>query len=243
MFIGIHGVKEAGVSYWCQNMTWEKQALASSAEYNDVKSAFYGMKYDWPGTYLLTPKQAAVVYEAEINDFSFNCKHITIGVIQDITLEDAEAKLQQQIKEKPKMYISEPQILLRWNPKGLPEVFKDKMAGLDVIIRKSKNSSGSTVLQVDVTNNTQLKAVACITDGNVTFLKGPYVIQPGSGLQNLVFTNVKKIEFYSSFDQADKKSEQTIIDELKAWIKGEITNPPAEGKKDGFDAACMCVRG
>ncbi len=243
MFIGIHGIKESGASYWCQNMTWEKKALNSSAEYNELKTAFYGMKYDWPGTYLLTPKQAAVVYEVDMKDFSFNCQHKTIGVIQGITLEEAEAKLQQQVAEKPKMYAGKPEILLRWNPKSLPEVFKGKMGKLDVTIRKLKTSNGSPMLQVNVANNTQLKAVTCITDGNVTILGGPFLIQPGSGLQNLVFSNVEEIEFFTSFSQPGKQPEQSFIDELKAWIKGEITTPPKEGETESFDAACMCVRG
>lgn len=220
LFVGVQGIKEAGVDYWCQNQTYETTPIASAEEYNALKKEFLDRKPTWPATWLLTPEQAAVIYEMNKKMDGFNCTRKGIGIAKGATIEGAieeMKKITSQCKE------CDPQILFRWDPKGVQEKFTDKLGGVDLTAIKRVNSNGEKTLYVTLTNtNASQAAMVTIIGSKSQELFPPTLIQAGNKTNFSIADQGAIHWFVETFVQNSGNPDPDYYQQFKQWIK-EIT--------------------
>lgn len=243
LFVGVQGIKEAGVDYWCQNQTYETTPIASAEEYNALKKEFLDRKPTWPATWLLTPEQAAVIYEMNKKMDGFNCTRKGIGIAKGATIERAIEEMQKitsQCKE------CDPQILFRWDPKAKQKSFKNNLGGMDTEVTSKPKPGGGTEMEVKMTNTKNQQAMVALVKKEGQLLEEPQVVMPESTYHHMV---PGSLPFYIYIDyNVDMNVKiNEWIEVFKRWVKDYITTPP-KTDKDGhiireFDPACMCIRG
>jgi len=244
LFVGVHGIKEANVDYWCQNKTYETKPLQSDKEYNTVKKEFFGRKLTWPSTYLLTPRQAAVIYEVKVKDYSFNCTSRSIGIAYGSTIEAAEAEYNHTIQKAGEKF-SSPAILYRWDPLAKQKKYNGQIGGIDLEISRRQDTYGKVIIQLKMTNTQGHPAMVAIVTGKGDLVSTPHLIKPGEALTETV-QGITEFDLY--VDYRDKATEENSwINDVKQWVREKVTTP-AKPDKPGriyqrFDGTCMCIRG
>ncbi|MBI3111408.1 MAG: hypothetical protein HYZ01_07540 [Ignavibacteriales bacterium] len=221
-FVGFYQKPEAGKSYWCADSFMEEKGLANRDEYSRVRKAFFDAhKKESPATHLLTPDNAALVYEFRKPLPGFNCIPNALGIVTGADVEGATRQLAKRIAEHPKSYASKPRIIFTWKGGEYKKTVVRTYDGVEIKFTSAKASAGKTAVFAQGKNtSTDNTAVVVLTmDGKPS--GKPILVPPGGRFNHNLGKgeNVSVDVRYISHEEASTG----VIDFIKSTIRDWIT--------------------
>lgn len=234
-FIGLYQKPEGGKSYWCADGFMEERGLANREEYNLVRKAFFeAHKKQSPATHLLTPDDAALVYEVRKHMPGFNCTYNALGLVKGTDEEDAHRQLAKRIAEEPKSYASAPRVVFTWRGSEFKKRVVRAYDGIEITFTSAKASAGKTAIHAQGKNSRtdSTAMVVLMIDGSAS---GKPILVPPGGRFNHNLGKGEQISVKIRFISHEEAS-KGVIDVAKSFIKDWITVKEGRMKPEKYFA-------
>lgn len=221
-FVGFYQRPEAGKSYWCADGFMEEKGLTNRDEYSRARKVFFDAhKRESPSMHLLTPDNAAVVYEFRKYSEAFNCVFNVLGIVTGTDVEDANRQLARKVAEHPKIYASPPRIIFTWKGGEFKKTVVRTYDGVEIKFTSARASDGKTAVlaQGKNTSTDNTAVVVLAMDGKPS--GKPILVPPGGRFNHNLGKgeNVSVDVRYISHEEASTG----VIDFIKSTMRDWIT--------------------
>lgn len=205
----------------CKDRLLKQVPLETRQPYDSLFRNFYrDNNANAADRWLLRPNEPAIVYEFRTKIQGFSCEYLAHAMVNGKTLEEAEDKMNHYAANNPKVYLSNPNVVVRWS--GTPnkkqiekEGGKAIYGGLEVTYNHLPN--GSVLAKGNNTNEDVKVVITYLTKSGSTISELEVV--PGGSFNYTI--NESMFDVQVLFKPGTKTNSGTI-QKLKQNIKGSV---------------------